>query len=65
MHKMAEDSPAEIAAVTCNETEALLQVKYNITASGITRDFNLRTTVKKHSCVFKALRWPGTKTLPM
>ena len=32
--KMAEDSPAaaeEIAALTCNETEALLQVKYNIT----------------------------------
>ena len=31
---MAEDSPAaaeEIAALTCNETEALLQVKYNIT----------------------------------
>jgi hypothetical protein len=27
----AEASSAEIAALTCNETDALLQVKYNIT----------------------------------
>eukprot|EP00985_Skeletonema_marinoi_P015134 scaffold7748_cov183-Skeletonema_marinoi.AAC.1 len=27
----ADDSPAVIAALTCNETDALLQVKYNIT----------------------------------
>jgi len=31
MAQTAEDSPAAIAALTCNETDALFQVKYNIT----------------------------------
>eukprot|EP00985_Skeletonema_marinoi_P027632 scaffold23008_cov66-Skeletonema_marinoi.AAC.2 len=31
VQKTAENSPAAIAALTCNETDALLKVKYNIT----------------------------------
>ena len=31
VQKTADDSPEAIAALTCNETDALLQVKYNIT----------------------------------
>jgi len=31
VQKTAEDPPAAIAALTCNETDALLKVKYNIT----------------------------------
>ena len=46
------------------ETDALLQVKYNITeANGMTHDLHLLLTGTEPFCVFEAMRWPGTKTL--
>jgi len=39
MAQTAEDSPAAAALLTCNGTDALLQVKYTITEDGWTSGF--------------------------